>query len=497
MKLAQAICCVLVFLMLATATKAQDRANKSGWDSDSTKIETKYIKIDFGTTGKLKKVQNAVQTKEGISVSDTTQQVVLLSDEIEVPIDEAAPFLAVGSRWIMGQSKYDHKNISIEIRSSANQQQWSEWKTVQKDEHLTTGRDTLVGQLKYLPEATRFVQFRLSLSEIDDSGDKSLLRSLQLSFTSPGATSSDRLKELEQQSKARGKRRQQEKEGKKPYPMPEYVSRTEWDCPDGQEPSGPVSRTDVTHQIIHHSAGPNSSDDWPAVVRSIWDYHVNTNGWSDIGYNWLVDPNGIIYQGRGWIDGDDEVQGAHFCGTNSNTMGACLMGNFEEISPEPDAVEAVEDLLAWKSNQKNIDPLATNYHSSSGLDLHTISGHRDGCSTLCPGENLYVQLPQIRSNVKQKIGESAVAENAIESIGNYPNPFSESTTITFTLKEAGTVRLTIWDITGKLVQEVSREFYDADTHSERWDASNYASGIYFFQVEFEDQSAVQKMALVH
>lgn len=497
MKLARAIYCMLVVLMMAKMTKAQDRANKPVLSKDSTKIETKYIKIDFGTTGKLKKVQNAVQTKQGISISDTTQQAVLLFDEIEIPIDKAEPFLAVGSRWFMGQDNYDLTNIRIEIRSSADRQQWSEWKTIQKDEHLTTGRDTLVGQLKYLPDATRFVQFRLSLSESDNTGDKLLLRSLQLSFTSPGATPSDRLKKLKQQSKAREKRWQQEEKAMKPYPMPEYVSRTEWDCPDGQEPSGPVSRTDVTHQIIHHSAGPNSADDWPAVVRSIWDYHVNTNGWSDIGYNWLVDPNGIIYQGRGWIDGDDEVQGAHFCGTNSNTMGACLMGNFEEISPEPAAMEAVESLLAWKSDQKNIDPLATSYHSSSGLDLHTISGHRDGCSTLCPGENLYVQLPKIRNNVKQKIGETAIAEKDIEAIGNYPNPFSESTTITFTLKEAGTVRLTIWDITGKLVQEVSRKFYDSGTHTEIWNASNYASGIYFFQIEFEDQYAVQKMALVH
>jgi hypothetical protein len=278
--------------------------------------------------------------------------------------------------------------------------------------------------------------------------------------------------------------------------MPEYATRTDWGSPDGQDPSGPVSTTDVTHQIVHHSAGTNSSSDWPAVVRSIWDYHVNTNGWSDIGYNWLIDPNGIIYQGRGWVDGDDEVQGAHFCGTNSNTMGVCLLGNFEEVSPSPDALSNLEELLAWKSDEKGIDPTVRSFHSSSGLNLFTISGHRDGCSTLCPGENLYVELPRIRENVNAKIGDPSETPTSITLGNNYPNPFSESTTINCSVERSGNVRLTIWDIPGKMVFEVANQFYEADSHFETWNASDFASGRYLCRLEFEGQSRVQKMILL-
>jgi len=97
-------------------------------------------------------------------------------------------------------------------------------------------------------------------------------------------------------------------------PQPDFQDRDDW-CPAGNCPeiTNPVF-TEVTHLIVHHSAGVNTSSDWAATVRGIWDYHVNSNGWDDVGYNWLVDPNGVLYEGRG-----DDVRGAHFCGNNTVT----------------------------------------------------------------------------------------------------------------------------------------------------------------------------------
>lgn len=477
----------MVFLFTVGAVNAQQYSDSSDWSGDSTKIKTEYLSVDFRTTERLKSIENARQTPKGIEAAATDQQAILLSEEITVPVDSIAPFLAIGSRWIQSESTEKPEDIQFQIRSSPDRQQWSEWISVNRDEHLTTDQDTVVGALQYLPEKTKFIQFGVVLD------GSSSVESLQLSFTSPGATPSKKLWELKEKA---ARRPHHKKSIAEDYPMPEYATRIDWGCPDGQEPSGSVSLTDVTHQIIHHSAGTNSSSDWPAVVRSIWDYHVNTNGWSDIGYNWLIDPNGIIYQGRGWINGNDEVQGAHFCGTNSNTMGVALLGNFEEITPSPDALTNLEELLAWKSDEKNIDPVTRDFHSSSGLNLYTISGHRDGCSTLCPGENLYVQLPQIRENVNAKIGEIDEEETDIALLNNYPNPFSESTTINFSIERPGNVRITVWDITGRMVFEVANRFYEADNHFETWNASDFASGIYLCRLEFEDQSMVQKMILL-
>ncbi|MGH2569026.1 MAG: hypothetical protein ACRDGA_11865, partial [Bacteroidota bacterium] len=54
----------------------------------------------------------------------------------------------------------------------------------------------------------------------------------------------------------------------------------------------------ITHALVHHTAGQNNPLDPPQVVRNIWDFHVNSRGFSDIGYNFLIDQFGNIYQGR-------------------------------------------------------------------------------------------------------------------------------------------------------------------------------------------------------
>lgn len=215
--------------------------------------------------------------------------------------------------------------------------------------------------------------------------------------------------------------------------LPSYCDRLCW-CPLGNCPAqtDPLY-TDPTHIIVHHSAVNYSpGTNYAGVVRSYWDYHVNTNGWSDIGYNWLVDPNGVIYEGRG-----DSVQGAHFSCMNSGTMGVCVIGDFETATPTYESITALDDLIAWEATDKEIDVLVTSYHEASELYLYGISGHKDansstqGCpsGTLCPGENLYILLPDIRYDVSQyPCYMSAGVSDSIDftsSLKIYPNPTSE------------------------------------------------------------------------
>ncbi|MCF8279370.1 MAG: N-acetylmuramoyl-L-alanine amidase [Bacteroidales bacterium] len=182
-------------------------------------------------------------------------------------------------------------------------------------------------------------------------------------------------------------------------PQPAFQGRLGW-CPDGSCPTDPTPEfvADPTHVIVHHTAGTNIASDWAAIVRSIWDFHVNANGWDDIGYNWLVDPNGVLYEGRG-----DGRLGAHFCAQNGNTTGICVMGDFTDIQPTGSALNTLEDFLAWETCDENIDPLGTGYHTGSGMTLPFISGHRDGCNTSCPGDMLYPLLPGVRTATQDKI----------------------------------------------------------------------------------------------
>jgi hypothetical protein len=178
-------------------------------------------------------------------------------------------------------------------------------------------------------------------------------------------------------------------------------SRTDWGCPDGEGARWTPAYTTVTHAVVHHTAGANSVPDWEAEIRSIWYLHTVTNAWGDIGYNFLIDPNGVIYEGRA---GGDGAIGAHFSCRNSNTVGVSLLGTYTSVLPTAAAMSSLESLLRELCKRLHIDPTAIVLHVPTGLTLPTIIGHRDGngagCTiTECPGNALYAALPAIRTTV--------------------------------------------------------------------------------------------------
>jgi N-acetylmuramoyl-L-alanine amidase/Secretion system C-terminal sorting domain len=214
-------------------------------------------------------------------------------------------------------------------------------------------------------------------------------------------------------------------------PQPSYTPRNSWGTAWGLN-SGiyipPAYFTNVTHLIVHHSAGSNSSSNWPGVVAAIFDYHVNTNGWADVGYNWLIDPLGGIYEGRG---GGNNVRGSHMCGYNSNTMGVCYMGNFMLVSPPPPGMQALVQLLAWKCGDSNINPLGNGPIASFTNNMKNISGHKDGCApsaTACPGDSLYPLLAKLRIQVNDYINNVCNPSSGLDPLRSeaapqiFPNP---------------------------------------------------------------------------
>lgn len=178
--------------------------------------------------------------------------------------------------------------------------------------------------------------------------------------------------------------------------QPMILSRTEWGCPEGElSPSFPPQYHTPTHIIIHHTDTPNTDTDWAGRVNQIWDYHTNNNGWGDIGYNYLIDPNGVIYEGRA---GGDNVIGAHALGHNIGTVGIAFIGTFSDVEPTPAALSSAETLIAWISDQNNIDPLGSGT-DIGGANINNIAGHRDVSSSQCPGDTLYGLLTNLRQNV--------------------------------------------------------------------------------------------------
>jgi hypothetical protein len=114
------------------------------------------------------------------------------------------------------------------------------------------------------------------------------------------------------------------------YPKPFVVSRDAWCTHADCDYTDGLEYHPVSHLIVHHTVSNNSSSDWPAVVRAIWNFHTYGRGWGDIGYNYLVDPNGVIYEGH---NGGDNVVGTHASGGQQGQHGRRPAGHVH--CPQP------------------------------------------------------------------------------------------------------------------------------------------------------------------
>ncbi len=190
---------------------------------------------------------------------------------------------------------------------------------------------------------------------------------------------------------------------------PAIVPRSGWGADEEIVRAKPTFAPAVRLLVIHHTAGTNAYTpaQSAAIVRGIEVYHVKGNGWNDIGYNYLVDRFGTVYEGRGGGI-DRNVVGAHAQGFNTGTSGIALMGNFSTAKPPKAQQSALVALAAWRLDLAHVDPLATVVYSSGGnakyksgklVTLRAISGHRDTGPSECPGAAAYKLLPAIAKRV--------------------------------------------------------------------------------------------------
>lgn len=156
----------------------------------------------------------------------------------------------------------------------------------------------------------------------------------------------------------------------------------------------PPSYATVKKIIIHHTATPSNPEDPAAVVRAIYQYHTVSQGWGDIGYNFLIDQEGRVYEGR---FGGRNVVGAHALQYNKGSLGVAIIGSFDGDPPSAKANAAIDKFVLSKAVEFGIDPKGTGFFIDK--DLPNIMGHRDAVVTSCPGTAEYAQLAGLRDRV--------------------------------------------------------------------------------------------------
>jgi hypothetical protein len=336
-------------------------------------------------------------------VSNSTEGLTLTPQEISgqyiSPIIEAPiPFNAVVPQWIADIP--DSAGLTIQLRTGTEDGTWSEWFTSNENHDWTLPDDPdIVGEMITVPAVDKThqkIQYAVSFSR-SSAGSAAVLQELRLTLidSSQGPSAAELVSSQEEIEKAAP----ESAEGG--YPKPLVVGRDQWCTHAECNYSDGLKYESVTHLILHHTVSSSDSNDWAALVRAIWSFHTYTRGWGDIGYNYLVDPNGVIYEGH--LGGDDVI-GTHAASANEGSMGVAMIGDYRTVTPPAAMRESVVNLFSWKADQKNIDVYDSSSMPETNWGLPNLMGHRDVYGTTqCPGSKAHSLLPWLRDEVARRI----------------------------------------------------------------------------------------------
>lgn len=191
-------------------------------------------------------------------------------------------------------------------------------------------------------------------------------------------------------------------------PAPTVLGRAEWGADESLgrgadgAPSWPVRLAEVRAVVLHHTATRSEADPLE-TVRRVHHFHAVERRWGDLGYSFLVLPDGRILEGRrgsSTAPAPFGVVAGHAYGHNVGTLGVALVGRFDDAPPPAEAWESLVGLLAWTTGRYGLDPNGGPVTLANGRRLPAVlSGHRQCRPTTCPGDALAGLLPQLRREV--------------------------------------------------------------------------------------------------
>ncbi len=347
-----------------------------------------------------------------VLLPDSEHSFASLGDYVSAPTTPNNPFSHIMIRY--EASVPAGATLQLFVRASLDGISWSDWGEVHPSDELweeSDGPDVVWGELIEVGALAQQWQLRATFIPAE-GGALPVLRQVDVStvdaLTGPQNPAPDQIEGPLVQATVASVAR------------PPVVSRTAWGSPDGQGSRKLADYRGVDHLIVHHTADSNSlyatEPNWAARVRAIWVYHAISRGWGDIGYNYLIDPNGVVYEGR--AGGDNAV--AFHDTANYGSMGVSMLGTYQSVTPRQATQDALVQLLAWKAAQRGIDPRGSSFYYgcsyskycypfNPGSVVPNIAGHRQVTPghTSCPGDAAMAIMPNIRDRVARLMGEGS------------------------------------------------------------------------------------------
>lgn len=295
-----------------------------------------------------------------------------------------SPFRMIGVTWSPDQAP---TNIKVDVRTRTDGQ-WSDWTALEVDTDASDGQP---GTEPLWVGTADGVATRVS----SDAGTP---QDIEITTIDPGAADDADATEASWSGEAPGVAQAQQvaaaDDGSPTYSAkPTIISRKSWGAASGTKCDTPIAGDRTRGVVVHHTAGSNSysKSDSKSIVRSTQAYHMKARKWCDLGYNFLVDKYGQIFEGRaGGVD--RAVRAAHSgnLAVNTYTMGVSMMGNYEVAKLSGALKDSMVKLIGWRMGTNYLPAKGT--YKLGGKTLNMIAGHRNVISTACPGKYGYAWL---------------------------------------------------------------------------------------------------------
>ena len=272
---------------------------------------------------------------------------------------------------------------------------------------------------------------------------------------------------------------------------PTIIGRLSWDA---DQPKSDYNYHPYFNRLtLHHAAGWQAwnIEEGKKQVKAIQKFHQDGRGWNDIGYHFVIDLAGNIYQGR-----PETVIGAHVGGANTGNIGVCILGCYHP--PETnwscfdvmtkDTENALIYLYSWIADSYNIDP-------------NVLLGHRDYFGTTsCPGNNIWPLISSLREEIVLFISGGG-PPLSFRLFSNYPNPFNSLTNISFQSMGRQTASIMIIDLQGRIINSINSLNTNYGKNMIQWNGldkngGETSSGVYFYTVTIGEEKRKGKMLLI-
>ncbi len=371
----------------------------------STPEPVQHLKISLtASDGSLTKVATSGKTSDGTAAKDLRRQepeaalqkapdgepdavgdattAAVLTDVIETP-----NFVVAGLDWPAGQQLPSDAEVFLRVSERGH---WSDWTPVPAEPQNEGER---LGTEPFVSGNAEKIQVQVTGAADELPAD------LRLSILTPGGSQPSLSTATANAAVAIAAT----KEGNTGRALG-IRPRSDW-AGTAYPPKDTPTYTGFKAAVVHHTAGTNNytQGEVPGILRGIAAYHMNSQGWDDVGYNFLVDKYGGMWEGRaGSLDvGPTQmVQGAHALGYNSNTMGVSVLGTYSTVAPSDASFNALKTVMSFRFDLARLDARdRSGILDKNGANMARIVGHRDVNSTDCPGQLLWNRLPALREQV--------------------------------------------------------------------------------------------------